>query len=384
MGTAIAQRAMLPLIKPDLPAFEEVEPAFREVLANGRITNFGKYVTAFECACSDYLGVNTATVSSGTMGLLFALQAVGVRPGQRVILPSFTFMATAQAVVYAAAVPVFAEVGSDLTLDPQDLADQLAGDAEVAAVFAVHAFGLPCHVDEISEVVRAYETRVGRPVPLLYDAAHAFGSRLNGRAAGSFGSVEVFSLSATKALGCVEGGLVASRDAAVVEKVRRMRNYGIESNYDAQWPGMNGKMSELHAIVGLANLRRLDETLSTRAEKAVYYERELMAHTKCELIPRAAGIRHTFTHFTVLLPECVAARRDRIAAWLQENAIETRAYWYPPVHEQKFFASFTNRELPRTAQLSRRVLSLPFHTTMSEAEMTYVAQMLGQAEKMFG
>src|SRR5438093_3580993 len=232
----------VPLIKPDLPSFESVEAQVREILANGKITNFSKYVGEFEKSAGEYLGVHTATVSSGTMAMVFTLQALGLRKGQKVILPSFTFMATGQAVLYAGGVPVFAEISDDLTLCPADLETLLQKHEDVFGIIPVHMYGLPARTTEIESVVAAASQKRGRRLRVIYDAAHAFGSQRDGRNVGTFGDAEVFSLSVTKVIVTVEGGLVSSRDADVIARVKKMRNYGIESNYNACWPGMNGKM----------------------------------------------------------------------------------------------------------------------------------------------
>ncbi len=258
------------LIKADLPALDDIETELREILASGRITNFGKYVAGFEEATRAYLGARTCTTSSGTMGLIFALQALGLQRGQKVILPSFTFVATAQAVLYAGGIPVFADVGEDLTLDPGDLEYLLDTHPDAAVVIGVHTFGLPCKVEALQQVIDLAGQKCRRQIPLLYDAAHAFGSSIDGRRVGSFGDAEVFSLSVTKALVSVEGGLVSSCNGELIERVRKMRNYGIEADYNAHYPGLNGKMSELHALVGLYNLERLDGYLAARRDRARY------------------------------------------------------------------------------------------------------------------
>ncbi|MEM2045741.1 MAG: DegT/DnrJ/EryC1/StrS family aminotransferase [Candidatus Bathyarchaeia archaeon] len=372
----------IPLIKPDLPSLEAIEKPFREILESGKITNFGKYVAAFEEEASAYLGTQVVTVSSGTMGLIFALQALGLQPGQKVILPSFTFMATAQAVLYAGGVPVFAEIENDLTLSPSDLEALLSRHKDVAIVLPVHTYGLPCRVDEIQQVVDEASRRLSRPIAVLYDAAHAFGAALkDGRRVGTFGTAEVFSLSVTKVLVSVEGGMVSSRNPEIIERIRKMRNYGIEANYDAHWPGLNGKMSEFHAIIGLYNLRRLDALLQERARKARYYIEQIRTHTHFEPPPWPEGVTHTFKDFTVLVPEALSDRRDAVMAVLGERGVETRAYFYPPVHEQWFFRRFADRPLPRTEALARRVITIPFYTTITEEEMDYVVKALQEAER---
>src|SRR5262245_44564729 len=253
----------VPLIAPDLPAYGDVAEQFREILENGRITNFGKYVTEFERAVSQYVGAYAATTSSGTMGLLFTLQALGLSQGAKVIVPSFTFMATAQAIVYAGGRPIFADVGEDLNIDALDLTTLLDMHPDVELIVPVHMYGLPCDTEAI-ERIALERSRPDRPIRVVYDAAHAFGSARAGQRVGSSGNAEVFSLSVTKVLVSVEGGMVTSRDQALIERIRHMRNYGIEANYNAWYPGLNDKMSEFHAIVGLATLHSKDNTLDRR------------------------------------------------------------------------------------------------------------------------
>jgi dTDP-4-amino-4,6-dideoxygalactose transaminase len=371
--------ANIPLIKADLPDLKLIEGELKDILRSGRITNFGACVSRFEAHTSTYLNANTATTSSGTMALIFALQALGLARDQKVILPSFTFVATAQAVLYAGGIPVFAEVRDDLTLDPSDLEILLEMRQDVAVVIGVHTFGLPCQVDGIQDVIDRARNR-GRDLALLYDAAHAFGSSVGGQRVGTFGDAEVFSLSVTKALVSVEGGLISSRNPDIIRRIRKMRNYGIEDNYDAHYPGMNGKMSELHALVGLYNLERLDGYLLSRREHANYYTNRLRAATSFEVLSPAEGIVHTFKDFTVLTPPVLNGRRSEVISRLKERGVETRAYFYPPVHEQKFFARFADRRLPHTEWLSRRVITLPFYTSITREEMDYVVDALADVE----
>jgi dTDP-4-amino-4,6-dideoxygalactose transaminase len=281
-------------------------------------------------------------------------------------------MATAQAVLYAGGLPLFAECGPDLTLSPDDLADLLARHDDIAAVIGTHVYGLPCRTGEIQELVTAYSQKKSRPIPLLYDAAHAFGSGVDGTRVGNFGDAEIFSLSATKALVSVEGGLVASRDLIFTERIKQMRNYGIRSDYNAGLAGMNGKMSEFHAIIGLHNLRRLDYLLETRQRKARYFYERLKSLTEIETLPWPENIVHTFKDLTILLRSGREAYRDDLMAFLKTRGIDSRAYFFPPVHEQEYFKPYADRPLPTTEALSRRVITLPFFASIAEAEIDYI------------
>jgi dTDP-4-amino-4,6-dideoxygalactose transaminase len=372
----------IPLIKPDLPTLEDIRGPLEEILGNGRITNFGKYMKQFETEAGEYLGAETVAVSSGTMGLIFTLSALGLEPGQKVILPSFTFMATAQAVLYAGGVPVFAEIDDDLNLSLTDLEKLLAEQDNVGAVIAVHMYGLPAWADKIEAIVAAASQKLGRPIPLIFDAAHAFGSAIGDRKVGTFGDAEIFSLSVTKSLVTVEGGLISSLRPELLERIRCMRNYGVLSNYNAHFPGLNGKMSEMHAIVGLHNLRRVASLIQVRQERARTYRDKVEGATGFRVTAWPAGIQHTFKDFTVFLPESIHEdRRPAIIQALADRGIETRAYFYPPVHEQAYFARFATRPLPKTERLSRRVVTLPFYSSLTNEEMDYVSSALVDIEQ---
>jgi dTDP-4-amino-4,6-dideoxygalactose transaminase len=373
----------IPLTKPDLPPYEEIERNFRDMLESGQVTNFGKYTTQFEVEISAYLGANAVTVPSGTTGLILSLQALGLKPGQKVILPSFTFMATAQAVLYAGGIPVFAEVGDDLTISPTDLEMLLDQYDDVAVVLPVHTYGFPCQVETIKEIVQHAAQKYSRPIRILYDAAHAFGTSVHGKPIGIFGDAEVFSLSATKVLVSIEGGVVSSHDTALISRLRRMRNYGIEEHYNAQRPGLNGKMSEFHALVGLHNLRRLETLLACRQEKARYYLKQICSLTHFQTLPWQEGVLPTFKDFTILFPEELAVRREATMTYLAERGIETRTYFSPPVHQQCFFQPFADRPLPLTESMARRVISLPFYTTLSHSDIDYIIDRLAEIEREF-
>jgi dTDP-4-amino-4,6-dideoxygalactose transaminase len=378
------QGPSIPLIKADMPPMEAVQDAFREILGNGRVTNFGRYLQQFEGEVSDYLGTNACCLSSATAGLIMTLQALDIPRGSRIVIPSFTFVATAQAVLYAGCTPVFVDVASDGNADLDDLARVLRTTPNVGAVILVHMYGLPVRTDEVATIVKLEEARRNQRIPVLYDGAHAFGSARNGVKVGGSGNAEIFSTSVTKVMTSVEGGIVSTHDKALVEKLRKMRNYGIFANYDAHFPGLNGKMSEFHAIVGIQNLRRLDSLLEARKQKAAFYTKQIQALTSFRVMAAPSGVLSTYKDYTIQLPPGMKAHRDTIMASLIAKGIETRAYFYPPVHEMKFFRTYGDRPLPMTEDLSRRVITLPFSSTITEADMTTVADALAQAEKSTG
>jgi dTDP-4-amino-4,6-dideoxygalactose transaminase len=369
------------LIKPDLPSLGDISAELTEVLESGRVTNFGKYVTEFERLVASYIGdVHVASVSSGTAGLILTLQALGCRPGTKVILPSFSFAAVAQAVLYAGGVPVFADVDDSLTIAPHDVELLLDKHTDATIVLAVHTFGRPCAVWKLQSIVDAWSLRERR-VSLLYDAAHAFGAATDGVRVGSFGSAEVFSFSATKAVVCGEGGVVASRNGELVEEVRHMRNYGLRAGKTVV-AGLNGKMSELHAIVGLFNLRRVDELMVRRQAAAELYFEQLALRARSRPLFPAPNSVHTFKDFSILIPYELRSHKAAIVAFLADSGIETREYFAPPLHQHPFFSRHADRELPVTDDASRRVLTLPFYSTITRREVVKVVDALADAEHL--
>lgn len=375
----------VPLIKPDLPLLDDIRAPFEEILGTGKVTNFGKYVREFEAEAGAYLGTPTVALSSGTTGLVFALAALDLQRGDQVVIPSFTFSATAQAVLYAGGIPLFAEIAHDFNIALDDVARLLAENPDVGAVVAVHMYGLPARARELEEIVAAASRRRGRKIALIFDAAHAFGSAIDGERVGGFGDAEVFSLSVTKLLVTAEGGMISSKDPEVIRRVRSMRNYGIGADYNAEFPGLNGKMSEFHAVLGLYNLRRLDTLLAERQEKARRYRSAVESTTRFRATHWPQGAVHTFKDFTIVVPDGAAgAARDAVMRDLGEAGIETRAYFYPPVHEQSYFRQYATRALPKTESLSRRVITLPFFTTITDNEIDYIVEALQVADRRIG
>ena len=370
----------IPLIKADLPEFEAVEAAFRQILQSGRVTNFGPYLQQFESEAGRFLDTEAVCVSSATAGLVMTLQALEIPPGSRIGIPSFSFVATAQAVLYAGCTPAFIDIAADGNADPADLEHALADVPDMRGLVLVHLYGSPCRTETIAAVVREAEARRGYRIPLVYDAAHAFGSARGTERVGGAGDAEVFSTSVTKVMTSVEGGIVSTRNAALAGRLRKMRNYGIESHYNAHWPGLNGKMSEFHAIIGLRNLARLDTLLQTRQRKALIYADLIERRTAFEVMTTPAGTRSTYKDFTIVVPPSMKGGRDLLMEALSRRGVETRAYFFPPIHEQTYFRQFAGRPLPVTEDLSRRVVTLPFYTTITDDEMLAVVDALAAAE----
>jgi dTDP-4-amino-4,6-dideoxygalactose transaminase len=314
-------------------------------------------VRHLEEVVSDRLGTEVVAVSSCTSGLMLVLQALGATG--RVVMPSFTFSASAHAVVWAGGHPDFADVEPlRATLDPEHLDELLDG---AAAVTATHIYGTPCEVEEL-------ERRAGAAgVPLVFDAAHALGSTRAATPVGRFGAAEVFSLSPTKVVVAGEGGLIATTDASLAETLRMGRDYGNPGDYDTRFPGLNARMSELHATVALASFDRLDEHVAARNALVDRFEKATVGVPGLRIVRPADGDTSTFKDLTVVVDE---AHYGLTAAQLQQalhaEGIDSRRYYHPSVHRQTSYADVwrTPRALPVTERLAEAVLSPPLWSHM--------------------
>ncbi len=359
----------LPLVRPFVPDVPGLTARLGSILDSGRLTN-GPTVSELEERVADILGVaHVVAVSSCTSGLMLVLQAVGATG--RVVMPSFTFAASAHAVVWAGGSPDFAEVDSrTATLDPVDAATLVDG---ASAMTATHVYGTPCRVEELQELA----DRAG--IPLVYDAAHALGSRRRGVPVGRFGTAEVFSLSPTKVVVGGEGGLVATADAGLAEACRLGRDYGNGGDYDCLFPGLNARMSELHAAVALASLDGLEERLAHRGALVARFLADTVGVPGLTLAQVDEGDTSTHKDLTVILePASFGLSAAELSLALRAEGVDTRRYYHPPIHLQKAYAGRwpQRRDLPVTEDLADRVLTLPLWSHMTAAQVGAVASAL--------
>jgi dTDP-4-amino-4,6-dideoxygalactose transaminase len=364
----------LPIVLPEGLPQEEFLQDISEILGNGQLTN-GGFVRKLEDVTSAYLDVpHCIAVSSCTAGLVLTLRALGLRG--EVIVPSFTFHATAQSVVWNGLNPVFADCDLEtFGIDPVAVRAQLSSNT--AAVLAVHLFGNPAFVTELEEIAASSR------IPLVYDAAHSFGSRINGRHIGSFGTAEVFSFSPTKLLVAGEGGMVTTRDAGLARRLRAARNYGDAGSYDPELIGLNARMSEFHAALAFRGFVGLEARVERRNEIRRHYERRLESVAGLSFQQVRPGSRSTCKDFSVLVDETAFGRsRNWLFEALQKENIEVRRYFSPPVHRQKLFRDvWKQRPLPVTDWIADRVLNLPIYSSLTDEDVDKVCDAISRAHE---
>jgi dTDP-4-amino-4,6-dideoxygalactose transaminase len=322
----------------------------------GDLTN-GRLVRELEEATADYLGVpHVVAVASCTAGLMLTMQAL-TKAGTHVVMPSFTFSATAHGAAWASAVPRFAECEADTCqLDLEDASQRMDG---ASLLVATHVFGSPCRPEMVEDLGRRYD------VPVLFDAAHAFGATRRGRQVGTYGAAEVFSLSPTKILTAGEGGLVTTSDEELAAHLRLGRDYGNPGDYDTRFVGLNARMSELHAAVALSSLAELDRHLAMRADLARLYRKALVEVPGVAVQAVDPEDSSTYKDLTLLIDEDgFGLSRDTLVKALAAEGVGTRCYFSPPVHQQTSYASLATGELPVTDRVAGQVVCLPIWRDM--------------------
>ncbi len=346
-------QSFIPPAKPIIG--EEERAAVDRVLRSGMIAQ-GPEVAAFETEFSDHfkLGCACVAVNSGTSGLHLGLLSCGIGAGDEVIVPSFTFAATANSVALTGATPVFADIAADdFTLDPASVEASITEHTK--AIMPVHLYGHPAKMDKLRAIADSHG------LLLFEDAAQAHGASLNGTPVGAFGEFAMFSLYPTKNMTSGEGGMVSCSDATIERNVRLYRNQGMLQQYHNEVVGLNNRMTDIHAAIGRVQLTKVDGWTKTRQENAAFLSANLEGVTPP---PTLDGAVHVFHQYTVRVPE----DRDGLAKALKEEYQVGSGMFYPvPNHRLKPFQSSV--ELPETERAAQECLSLPVHPSLTQEDL---------------
>jgi dTDP-4-amino-4,6-dideoxygalactose transaminase len=354
------------LVKPRLPRLEEIEVDLREMLDSGRLSNFGPFSRELEKRIGAMTGVkHVISMSSGTTALTLLLNMLP--KGSEVIVPSFTFLASVQAVLWNSLIPVFVDVDIESqTMCPSDVASKIT--LNTSAILAVNTFGSPCLIEELEALADE------RGIELFFDSAHAIGARHDGRYLGCYGKAEVFSLSATKLLPCGEGGVITTNSDAVYAAMLNRRNYGFTADSrDCENLGMNGKLTEFCAILGLKEIESIDDEVVKRNRIARQYREALGCLPGIGFQSVRMNDISAYKDFTITVDSrSFGISRNNLKGALADRGIETEAYFSPPLHQMKYFRESVASKLPNTEALGRQVLSLPIYSDMTADELEYV------------
>lgn len=363
---------MIPVFKP-LIRSDEID-ASKEALELGWL-GMGSYVKDFEEALQRYVGAQdryVSVVSTGHAALHLGLLAAGVGPGDEVITPSFNNIADFQAILAAGAEPVFCDINNDTLCIDLDKAEKLI-TKKTKAIIVMDYDCVLCDHDRVAEIAEKYGIRV------IHDAAHSFGSKYKGKTIGSFSDICMFSFDPVKTITCIDGGALIVRHKEELDAIQEMRLIGMGQpaslmyqnkrawTYDVKRLGFRYHMSNLHAAIGLAQLRKMPEISETRRSACRFYNERLSKISEVT-VPKTNF--HDITPFLYYI-RVSAERRDELRAFLKENGVDTGIHWQPG-HEFSLLKNFRRGNLSITERVGKEILSLPLHSAMAPATLEVV------------
>lgn len=354
--------------RPNIGNRDQLLARINDALDRRWLTNGGPYLHELERRLEEFLGVrHCIATANATIALEIAIRALGLTG--EVIVPSFTFVATAHALQWMGIKPVFCDVNpATHNLDPRRVEELIS--PETSGILGVHVWGRACAVNELADIAHRYHLH------LFYDAAHAFGASLQGKMIGNFGEAEIFSFHATKFFNTFEGGAIVTNNDELASTIRAMRNFGFV-NYDTvNYLGTNGKMSEVSAAMGITSLESLEYFISANYRNYKTYRHLLKELPGVKVIYYDDTEKNNFQYVVIEIDETIARiSRDRINEILHAENILSRRYFYPGCHQMEPYRSSSVNEplrLPETEALTLKVLQLPTGTGVGEKEIDII------------
>ena len=368
---AVDATQFIPVYQPSLAGNEK--RYVNECLDSTWISSKGEFLQRFERSFADYTGVTYATaVSNGTVALHLALVAPGIGPGDEVIVPTLTYIASVNAIAYTGATPVFVDSERDSwQLDPADVRRKVT--PRTRAIMVVHLYGHPADMESIMAVARECNLFV------VEDCAEAFGSRIGGQHVGTFGDISTFSFFGNKTITTGEGGMVVTNDATLADRAVHFKGQGL-AKHRVYWHdviGYNYRMTNICAAIGLAQMERADDLVARKQVLAARYD-DALRGSRLELHrPARADVVHSYWMYSVLVP---AATRDGVMGDLREAGIETRPLFYP-VHTMPMYSQRYERH-GVAEELGWRGINLPSWPDLTDEQVRYIAEALVQSVEM--
>ena len=364
-------REFIPIAKPVLGDSEA--KAVLDVLNSGMLIQ-GMEVKKFEDDFSRYLGVqNSVAISNGTVALDLALKALGLQPGDEVISPAFTFIATANAILYQGARPIFVDVDSrTFNINPQDLQNKVT--SKTKAVIGVHLYGQPFDVQAVQQICEDHK------IVMIEDCAQAHGAEFKGQRVGSFG-LGCFSFYPTKNMTTGEGGMITTDDDHLAAKLRLMRNHGDSGKYNHILLGYNYRMTNIQGAIGQVQLKKLDQYNQKRIENAEFLSKNIQ-RTGITTPYMDRRVKHVYNQYVVRVEESFPASRENLMKYLESKCIGCAVHYPMPVYRQPLYRQLglDGQLCPMAEDVSHRVLSLPVHPSLEQDDLKYISKVVNSFE----
>ncbi len=360
--------------RPALPPLEEFTVYLEEIWSNRILTNRGPFHQQFEKELAEYLGVEYLSVfSNGTLALVTALQALRIKG--EVITTPFSFAATTHSLWWNNIKPVFADIEPDcFNLDPDRV--EAAITPETTAILAVHVYGNPCDLGRFQQIADTYGLR------LIYDAAHAFGVKIDGNSVLNFGDLSILSFHATKVFNTFEGGAIVCQDEKTKKRIDFLKNFGFADETTVIEPGINAKMNEFQAALGLVQLKYVDEYIAKRKAIAESYREQLAGIAGIRYLEDIKGVDHCYTYFPVLIDAREYGKsRDTVYENLKKQDIYGRRYFYPLISQFPTYRSLPSagkENLPVAEMVAEQVICLPLYPDLEPEKIRQIGEILKQ------
>lgn len=361
--------------RPNLGDRERLFARFNEMLDRNWLTNAGPFVQEFEKRVADLVGVkHCIAMCNATVALEITARALELTG--EVVVPSFTFVATAHALQWQKITPVFCDIDPQThNINPRKIRYLIT--PRTSAILAVHLWGRPCAIEELETIANEHNLK------LLFDAAHAFGCRYKGKTIGQFGNAEILSFHATKFLNSGEGGAVATNDDELAAKIRLMKNFGFSGYDNVIYIGINGKMNELSAAMGLTNLESIEQFTSANKKNFELYKEQLAGLAGIPLLQYDEAQSPNYQYVVCEVDKSVTGvSRDQLVAVLHAENVLARKYFYPGVHRMEPYRSYFPHAkllLPDTEILAERILTLPTGNSIDAAAIQKVCGIIRDA-----
>lgn len=359
---------------PLLPPLEEFIPYLEKIWDSKWITNNGQFHQQLEEALCEYLGVKYISVfTNGTLPLITALQALRITG--EVITTPYSFVATTHALWWNGIKPVFVDIDPQtLNLDPKKI--ERAITPKTTAIMPVHVYGNPCNIEEIQAIADKYGLKV------IYDAAHAFGVRINGESILNYGDMSTLSFHATKTYNTIEGGALICHDEKTKKRIDYLKNFGFAGETEVVAPGINAKMDEVRAAYGLLNLKYVDKAIENRKLIAQTYREGLKTIKGINFLNDIEGVRHNYSYFPIFVDEKeYGLSRDELYNKLKENNILGRRYFYPLISDFSTYReldSANTTNLPIANKVAEQVICLPIFDNLEIVDVERVIKVISK------
>lgn len=358
--------------QPFLPPLEEFIPYLEKIWDKKWLTNNGEFHKQLENELAEYLGVKYISLfANGTLALITALQEMRITG--EVITTPFSFVATTHSLWWNGIKPVFVDIEPNyFNIDPEKI--EAAITPKTTAIMPVHVYGNPCDVNKIQEIADTYGLKV------IYDACHAFGVKINGQSILNFGDMSVLSFHATKVYTTFEGGAIVCHDEKTKKRIDYLKNFGFAGETTVVAPGINAKMNEFQAALGLLQLKYADQVRLKRKEVADYYRIHLKDVKGIRFLEDIEGVTHSYSYFPILIDsEYYGMTRDELYQKLKDNNIFTRRYFYPLISNFSSYSSLPSasfENLPLANKISEKILCLPIYPELNKTALSEIIKII--------